>query len=444
MPQQTMSALSALPFALAKTIAVPIQQPTITTKSDPKIERIHLIKDKDPKHDVSMDIKEFSKREAAVYRNSHKQNICIEMLQEGFHKSFREFFTLIDKWNALREAGGPGSDIWLLKPLDEQYDKLDQLQQFLTLAEAAQRAGRHEDAYKNYLALANYFKNSGNDWLADHFFQRCFDTAKFIKLDGGKREAEAYANLGLVKERHGQLATALEHYEVFYNLTLGRIWTDGKGHTQHSVACENLWRIYTLLADKMLENKEHQGAIKILIKAFEMAKEGGDNRLKGESAYRLGLAYLSIGKTDAAITFLKTYMAISKILGDNVGIGKANEALSKALESQGKILDSIQYLEKFIEIAKNNNVNQSLVESCICLGDIFNTRGRYEEAYKHFKKAYETACNLPNLPLLEETQVYYGIGQAHKMMMEYCNHTEVVDFINTKFLLEWKENRTDK
>lgn len=73
----------------------------------------------------------------------------------------------------------------------------------------------------------------------------------------------------------GQFLKAAEHYEAFYHLTVGRIWKDEIGRTLNTLACEHLWRIYTLLADKMLQNKEHQQAIKTLIKACEMAKEGG-------------------------------------------------------------------------------------------------------------------------------------------------------------------------
>lgn len=79
------------------------------------------------------------------YRNSYKKNICIDMLRRGYHKSFSELFTLIQKWNALREAAGPGSAIWHEKSLEEQPDKLDQLYHFLTGAEAAQRAGKWGD-----------------------------------------------------------------------------------------------------------------------------------------------------------------------------------------------------------------------------------------------------------------------------------------------------------
>lgn len=72
----------------------------------------------------------------------------------------------------------------------------------------------------------------------------------------------------------GQLEKAAEHYEAFYHLTAGQLWKDETGRTHNSLACENLWRIYTLLSDKMLENREWQQAIKTLIKALDMAREG--------------------------------------------------------------------------------------------------------------------------------------------------------------------------
>ncbi|MBN3277806.1 TTC29 protein, partial [Polyodon spathula] len=76
------------------------------------------------------------------YKNSHKHSVCVNMLHEGYHKSFSELFALIQKWNTSREAAGPGSAIWQEEPLEKQPDKLDQLQHFLTRAEAAQRAGQ--------------------------------------------------------------------------------------------------------------------------------------------------------------------------------------------------------------------------------------------------------------------------------------------------------------
>ncbi|NWW94500.1 TTC29 protein, partial [Rhynochetos jubatus] len=98
----------------------------------------------------------------------------------------------------------------------------------------------------------------------------------------------------------GHVVKAAEHYEAFYQLTEGSKWKDKTGHTYNSLACGHLWRIYTLLADKMLENKEHQQAIKTLIKALKMAKEGGDKKMEGEAEYCLSLAYHFAGEQETA------------------------------------------------------------------------------------------------------------------------------------------------
>ncbi|NXT71824.1 TTC29 protein, partial [Chaetops frenatus] len=99
----------------------------------------------------------------------------------------------------------------------------------------------------------------------------------------------------------GHITKAAEHYEAFYQLTEGSPWKDETGRTYTSLACQQLWRIYTLLADKMLENKEHQEAIKTLVKALKMAKEGGDVKMQGEAAYCLSLAHHLSGEHETAL-----------------------------------------------------------------------------------------------------------------------------------------------
>ncbi|NXD40629.1 TTC29 protein, partial [Copsychus sechellarum] len=99
----------------------------------------------------------------------------------------------------------------------------------------------------------------------------------------------------------GNVTKATEYFEAFYQITEGTSWKDETGRTYASLACQHLWRIYTLLADKMLENKEHQEAIKMLKKALKMAKEGGDIKTQGEAAYCLSLAYHFSGEHETAL-----------------------------------------------------------------------------------------------------------------------------------------------
>lgn len=53
-------------------------------------------------------------------------------------------------------------------------------------------------------ALACYFNNSEDKWVRNHFYERCFKIAQLIKVDGGKKEAEAHAHMGLLFEEEGE------------------------------------------------------------------------------------------------------------------------------------------------------------------------------------------------------------------------------------------------
>uniref|UniRef100_A0A8C3BDR2 Tetratricopeptide repeat protein 29 n=1 Tax=Cairina moschata TaxID=8855 RepID=A0A8C3BDR2_CAIMO len=440
--------------------------------------RIHLIKDKDGIDDyLAKNIKGLSKQEAAAVgilqrlyastklwnyspaiscfmrrasgnfkgsnRNSYKENICIDMLRQGYHKSFSELFTLIQKWNALREAAGPGSAIWQQKSLEEQPDKLDQLYHFLTRAEAAQRAGHYGEVYDNQLNLAYCFNDPEDEWLRNYFYERCFNTAQLIKTDGGKRQAQAHAHAGLISEEQGHVMKAAEHYEAFYQLTEGSTWKDEAGRTYNSLACEHLWRIYTLLADKMLENKEQEQAIKMLRKAFIMAKAGGDKKMEGEAAYCLSLAYHFAGEEKTALSILNTSVKIFTALCDSSGLGRAYEMIAKILVSQGKVDETLMSLEEFMKVAEDAHLSQSLVDACVLLGNIYNERGNYNKAFEYFTKAFEAASILNNLPLEGETKTYCGIAKTHKLMVAFNSYIEAEDPVSLKYLLAWKENRSD-
>ncbi|KAM3832059.1 tetratricopeptide repeat protein 29 [Vipera latastei] len=429
---------------------IPIQSPKSHPSMEemrctsPSLARMHLIKGKNAlDRYLAMHIKGLSKQEAAAYRNSYKKNICLDMLQQGYHKSFAELFTLIEQWNALREASGPGSAIWLEKSLEEQPDKLDQLHYFLTRAEAAQQSENYEEVYSNQLNLAYCFNKPEDRWLRNYFYEQCYKTAQLIKIDGGKKEAEAHSNMGLVYEEQGHFLKAVEYYEAFYNLTVGRMWKDNTGRNFNSLACEHLWRIYTLLADKMLTNKEHQEAIRILTKALKMAEEAENMKMEGETAFCLGIAYFSAGELQKATLKLNTYLNISKQLEDYVGLGRAYQTVARVLLSQGKKGEAIRYLEMFMDIAKKVQLSQSLVDACIFLGNIYNESGNYSKACEYFIQAFEAANALSDLALMNEIKVYCGIGTAHSLMLKANTHIEAADSINLKCLLDWKENRSD-
>lgn len=47
------------------------------------------------------------------------------------------------------------------------------------------------------------------------------------------------------------------------------------------------------------------------------------------------------------------------------------------------------------------------------------------------------------MSLANETRTYCGIAMAHKLMVAFNSHIEAEDPISLKYLLAWKENRSD-
>lgn len=157
------------------------------------------------------------------FRYSLHQNLCVSMLQEGFHRSFKEFLSLLHRWKTDRLAAGPDSKLWQKPSLEEQPDKLKTLKEHLTRAETAQRAGnltdraitlnsndmglknkpfflyrslgQYVEVYENYLDLARFFSEPDDIWLRHHFYQLSLEAVCKVEVDSGRREAEAHAHL---------------------------------------------------------------------------------------------------------------------------------------------------------------------------------------------------------------------------------------------------------
>ncbi|XP_066528318.1 tetratricopeptide repeat protein 29 [Hoplias malabaricus] len=384
-----------------------------------------------------------SEDDIAKFRNPLHQHLCLSMLREGFHRSFEEFFSLLQRWHTARLVAGEDSVLWLQRPLEEQPHKLHMMKEHLTHAEAAERSYQYAEVYENYLDLAKFFSEQEDRWLQQHFYKLSLLSARKVKMDFGRREAEANAHIGQLYLEQGDLELAQEHYEVFHKLVEGQSWQDESGCTLQSCACEGLWRVYTLLAQRQLQIKDYKSAIQIFTKAYDMAKEADDRKMEGEAAYSLALAYQIMGDHGTAKQFLSMCVEISKSLGDTDSVGRAYKAISKSLESECNMNETIQYLEKYVEISQESNQNQNLQDACMGLGSIYSSIGEFDGSCEYFKQAYEVACGLGSMPLLQKAQVCVGTSKAHSILQTYAAH--VVD--NTpksiQTLIRWKETREE-
>lgn len=165
--------------------------------------------------------------------------------------------------------------------------------------------------------------------------------------------------------------------------------------------------------------------------------------MEGEAAYCLSLAYHFAGEEKTALSILNTSVKIFTALCDSSGLGRAYEMIAKILVSQGKVDETLMSLEEFMKVAEDAHLSQSLVDACVLLGNIYNERGNYNKAFEYFTKAFEAASILNNLPLEGETKTYCGIAKTHKLMVAFNSYIEAEDPVSLKYLLAWKENRSD-
>uniref|UniRef100_A0A8C2AX51 Tetratricopeptide repeat protein 29 n=1 Tax=Cyprinus carpio TaxID=7962 RepID=A0A8C2AX51_CYPCA len=341
-----------------------------------------------------------------------RQNVCVDVLREGFPRAFAQMFALLQRWDAADPR------------------RLHTLQQRLTSAETAERHGQYGEAYDNHMFLARFFTEPEDKWLKHHFIELALHSARKFKMDSGKREAEANLHMGQVYLEKGQLERAQEHYEVFYHLTMGRTWQDPSGRMHHSRSCEELQKVLTLLGQRLLQEQDYTHAIKMFNEAYQMAKESGDRGSEGEAAYRLGLAYQSTGDQKTAkqvcsefcclCQFFSVCMEISTILENADSMGRAYEAIAKSLESEGKLTEATEYLEKFAEISLSSKQDRNLEKACMCLGNILSLR----------------SCSIPVY-----LHVYFCSARALSMMQTYHRLIETPGRQNIKRIISWKKRR---
>lgn len=81
--------------------------------------------------------------------------------------------------------------------------------------------------YDNHLCLAMFFTEPKDKWLKHHFFQLALQSARKIKIDSGKREAEANLHMGQIYLENGKNMFTVLHFvnesqckNIFYVLNL--------------------------------------------------------------------------------------------------------------------------------------------------------------------------------------------------------------------------------
>ncbi|XP_070849856.1 tetratricopeptide repeat protein 29 [Chaetodon trifascialis] len=379
-----------------------------------------------------------SKAGVTQFRSSLKQNVCVEMLRDGFHRSFSELFFLLNSDRDRRAAAEPGSDVRLQTPLDEQRDKLETMRLHLSQAEQAERTGSWCTVCEQRLILGQYFSAPEDLWLSLHFYHSCADRER----EGSCRPAsEARANMAELYLQQGELEQARQQAELCVQQAEDGGWLDSAGRPLRLRARQALWRIYSRLADAPLDAADYSEALTLLHKGHSMAAESEDKHMEGEASYRLGLTYQSAGDHDAARQFFSSCMQVYGTLQDADGLVKSYKAMAKSIESGGNTHEAVQCLETLADISRSNGLQHHLADAYLRLGKIYCAKGQTHRASELFLQGYEAAAELEDVTLLQRAQVLVGVARARSLIRKYSADVESATPGALRRLLAWKESR---
>ncbi|CAJ1085757.1 tetratricopeptide repeat protein 29 isoform X2 [Xyrichtys novacula] len=401
--------------------------------------------------------------EISKFRNSLKQNICVEILLEGFHRTFSELFYLLNSDRDRRESAEPGTDLARQTPLEEQKDKLETMRRHLSRAEQAERTRSWTVVCEQRLFLGRYFSSQEDLWLRLHFCHSCAD-----REYGGRSRSATEARVHLAEHylQTGELEQAQQQAEICIQQAEGGDWLDSDGQPLKLRGAKALWRIYLKIADPLLDAEEYRKALALLHIGYDEVLKTEDKQLEAEAAYGLGLTNQRAGDHKRAKQFFNTCMQIYSTLEDAEGLVKSYMAMAKSLQSEGNIDETVQWLEKSADVSLSSGQQHRLVDAYLRLGKIYNERSQSTRAYEFFLQGYEVACDVGDVSLLDQiqvrcssmivtalfqifsvnfgpfvSQVIVGTLRAHRLMEKYSADIRSATPTALQRLLTWKDTR---
>ncbi|CAG5929435.1 unnamed protein product [Menidia menidia] len=372
------------------------------------------------------------------FRSSSKQFVCVELLQDGNHKTFSELFSLLCLDKDQRNSLHPDTSTLRAPLLEEQLEKMETIKLHLSRAEQAERTGSWTAVCEQRLLLGLHFSAPEDVWLALYFFHSCADR----KHGGGSRAAtEARACLADIYLRRGDLEQARQQGELCLRQAEDGGWLDSSGVSLKLRACLVLGKTYGWLADAQLAASDCDKALKLLHKGHSMSKECDNKLIEAEVVFRFGLTHQSSGDQETAKQFFNTCIEIYNSLQNRDEIVKVLKAMAKSFEKEGNIEETVQCLEKSADICRSSGLPSKLADICLCLGNIYYKTSQYVKAYKCFLQGYEVACEAGDVALLQKAQVMVGCSCALPLIRTYSSDMESASSATVKRLVAWKESR---
>ncbi|RVE60726.1 hypothetical protein OJAV_G00184150 [Oryzias javanicus] len=353
-----------------------------------------------------------TKQEIAALTSDPVQNMCVEMLQRGLHRSFSELFSLLQAARTQRKAAAFTAAA--APPLEEQEDKLETLKLRLTRAEEAGRAGSWSDWCRQRLLLAQYFSSPDNLWLRLHFYHSCADAEQ------GATSAPATEAQVFLAEFYLQ-TDDVEKAKQWAELSLKR---EGEGVLGRD--CRTLMpRFSRVLFEANLRlaaaADDHDTALELLQESRRTAGKLEDKSLEGRANLHLGRLHLRMTRHDSAEQLFESAKEHFLSAQDAGGLAELYRTMAEFSESKGNPDEVIEFLEKSAEICESSRLHSELADVTMTLCEIYYRKGQYDRVREVALKCFDVSCKAGLTPVLLKAQTMVGISSAQLLIEKHVS-----------------------
>eukprot|EP00798_Chlamydomonas_sp_ICE-L_P016809 gene16810-23091_t len=360
-----------------------------------------------------------AQREASM---QDKKSLSIALLVEGRPSAFCDFFRLTH--NDTTSTSGVEQDL----PIES----LLLLKSQLVKADEAQRAGRAEEVYGSYKALAKYFAQMGNLRTAEFFFHRGLNVAHDANWVPG--ELEANLALGVVYEELQDTRSAIICHERRLELAGQNMMAQDM-----EVAYASLTKVYKGQAEKLEKAGDLVGSLDSYAKCLTAAERAGDSKVQAEAHYRTGMLLFQRGKWHDAIFHLRQYLDRASALMDLMAEGVAITTLAQCLKEINDPSQATETLENYLENAQRGQEQTGPAIACCSLGTLYFEQQDYARAVTHFEKFFEISRQLSDRRISDTARFNLGVARGALRMAAYMG---IVDGDLLK-LLRFKNARAE-
>eukprot|EP00697_Spironema_sp_BW2_P017863 gnl/Spiro4/9683_TR5143_c0_g1_i1.p1 gnl/Spiro4/9683_TR5143_c0_g1~~gnl/Spiro4/9683_TR5143_c0_g1_i1.p1 ORF type:complete len:441 (+),score=156.40 gnl/Spiro4/9683_TR5143_c0_g1_i1:52-1374(+) len=348
---------------------------------------------------------------------AEKQQICLDLLKDGYVQSFVDFFYLTHSTDGavfVTESNtSPGDSVNFASRTATFTTSTDFefLEKNLRDFEAGLRGGEANWAYETLVTLARGCEERKQFKASVIFYQKCLRVAQHA--NNPELMLASNRDLGRISSQIGDVENATLFHEK--HLQMAQVAQSEEDQHQAYVHLVQAYENYALYFE---EKGDVSKAISYFKKCLDVAKACSDHESEGKANYRLGLAHELLGKSRQAVQYYKEYLEVEKSRQNPRGEGAACSALSRAFTKLDDPKSAEYYLKQYDYIAGKCDDFEMRCEAYRSLGDTYIKQNSNNKAATYYQKYFDLAKSqgASASAVIDHARVAIGIAKGNHYM----------------------------